>query len=99
MMAEHDGAGYPITYCLLSTATSIEIRKRTKALNKWASRLCDMSNINPDFCHLDKVMGEIGMARGVWKTVKLQLCWWHMQKALRERLAKRKLLTTPYNGE
>ena len=39
------------------------------------------------------------MARGVWKTVKLQLCWWHMQKALRERLAKRKLSTTPYNGE
>ena len=62
MMAEHDGAGYPITYCLLSTATSIEIGKHTKALNKWASHLCDMYNINPDFCHLDKDMGEIGMA-------------------------------------
>ena len=31
--------------------------------------------------------------------VKLQLCWWHMWKALRERLAKRKLSTIPYNGE
>ena len=99
MMADHDGTGYPIMYCLLSTTTSIEIGKCTKALNKWASRLRDMYNINPDFCHLDKDMGEIGMARGVWKTVKLQLCWWHMWKALRERLAKRKLLTTPYNGE
>ena len=98
-MAKHDGTGYPIMYCLLSTATSTEIRKCTKALNKWASRLRDMYNINPDFCHLDKDMGEIGMAQGVWKMVKLQLCWWHMRKALRERLAKRKLSTTPYNGE
>jgi len=98
-MAEHDGAGYPLAYCLLSTATSIEIGKRTKALNAWASCLRDKYGINPDFCHLDKDMGEIGMARGVWKMVKLQLCWWHMRKALRERLAKRKLSTTPYNGE
>jgi hypothetical protein len=95
-MAEHDGAGYPIAYCLLSTATSIEIGKRTKALNAWASRLRDEYGIYPDFCHLDKDMGEIGMARGVWKA-KLQLCWWHMRKAIRERLAKNKLSTTPYH--
>jgi hypothetical protein len=62
MMAEHDGAGYPLTYCLLSTATSIEIRKHTKALNAWASHLHDEYNIDPDFCHLNKDMGGITMA-------------------------------------
>lgn len=76
-MAEHDGTGYPLTYCLLSTATSIEIGKRIKALKAWVSHLRDEYNIDPDFCHLDKDMGEIGMARGV----------------------KKKLSTTPYNGE
>jgi hypothetical protein len=61
-MAEHDSAGYPLTYCLLSTATSTEIGKCSKALNAWASQLCDDYNIDPNFCHLDKDVGEIGMA-------------------------------------
>ena len=94
VLAEH-----PLSYCPLSTATPIETRKRTKALIAWTSHLRDKYEINPDFCLRGKDMGEIGMAPGVWKMAKLQLCWWHMRKALRERFAKRKLSTTPYNGE
>ena len=41
-------------------------------------------------------MAEIGMLRKVWNP-KIQLCWWHLQKAVRERLSKNKLSTTPYN--
>ena len=62
VMAEHDGSGYPLANCLLSTATSIEIGKHTKALKAWALCLHDKYNINPDFCHLDKDMGGIRMA-------------------------------------
>ncbi len=32
----------------------------------------------------------------VWPTAKISLCWWHMRKSVRERLAKAKLSTTPY---
>ena len=32
----------------------------------------------------------------VWNP-KIQLCWWHLKKAVRERMKKTKLSTTPYN--
>ena len=35
----------------------------------------------------------------VWTLVKIQLCWWHLQKAVWEQLAKNKLSTTPYNAK
>ncbi|KAJ7600229.1 hypothetical protein C8J56DRAFT_879955 [Mycena floridula] len=41
-----------------------------------------------------KDIAEIGMARDVWEGAKIQLCWWHMQKAVEQRLAK--VSTTPY---
>jgi hypothetical protein len=97
-MAEHDGTRYPLAYCLLSMASSIEIGKCTRALKSWVTCLHDDYNIDPDFCHLDKDMGEIRGVRGVWK-LKLQLWWWHMQNAVKKRLAKKKLATTPYNRE
>ncbi|THU79226.1 hypothetical protein K435DRAFT_884508 [Dendrothele bispora CBS 962.96] len=97
VMAEHDNAGFPLSYCLLSTATSMEQRKRTKALCRWVRRLRDQWGINPDFVHIDKDMAEIGMVRKVWPQAKIQLCWWHLRRAVRERLAKAKLSTTPYN--
>ncbi|KAK7438928.1 hypothetical protein VKT23_009431 [Stygiomarasmius scandens] len=97
VMAEHDNAGFPLSYCLLSTATSMEQRKRTKALCKWVTQLRDQWGVNPEFVNIDKDMAEIGMVRKVWPTAKIQLCWWHLRRAVRERLAKAKLSTTPYN--
>jgi hypothetical protein len=96
VMAEHDNAGFPLAYCMLSTATSLEIGKRKKALTRWVEKLRDTYGIRPRFAHTDKDMGEIGMLREVWDP-KIQLCWWHLRKAVRERLGKSKLSTTPYN--
>ncbi|KAF7799214.1 hypothetical protein EIP86_010446 [Pleurotus ostreatoroseus] len=121
IMAEHDNAGYPLSYCLLSTASSMDVKKRTKALSAWAEVLRDTYHVFPKFIHLDKDMGEIAMSRHVWVNhpksemqkligeepqwstlenwiVKLQLCWWHLRRAVSQRLAKSKLSTTPYNA-
>ena len=38
------------------------------------------------------------MLQDVW-LAKIQLCWWHLRKAVRERLSKKKLSTTPYNAQ
>lgn len=96
-MGEHDNAGFPLSYCMLSTATSIEIGKRKTALGRWVTALRDTYSIMPRFAHTDKDMGEIGMLRDVWDS-KIQLCWWHLKKAVRERLGKGKLSTTPYHA-
>ncbi|KIK05393.1 hypothetical protein K443DRAFT_3879 [Laccaria amethystina LaAM-08-1] len=96
VMAEHDNAGFPLSYCLLSTATAIDLGKRTKALMSWTRCLKDKYGVNPKFVHVDKDMAEIAMAKVVWDA-KISLCWWHLQRAVRTRLANGKLSTTPYN--
>lgn len=98
MMAEYDNAGFPLTYCLLSTATAIDQGKRTKALSAWAKCLRDQYGVNPQFTHVDKDLAEIGCLKEVWNS-KISLCWWHLRRAVRTRLAKGKLSTTPYNSE
>ncbi|KAJ7101717.1 hypothetical protein C8R44DRAFT_887916 [Mycena epipterygia] len=96
IMGEHEGAGFPISYCLLSTATSIDQGKRTQALTAWAKCVRDTYGIIAQFTHVDKDMAEIGMLREVWNA-KISLCWWHLRRAVRTRLASRKLSTTPYD--
>jgi len=98
IMGEHDNAGFPLTYCLLSTATAIDQGKRTKALSAWAQCLHDKYGVHPIFIHTDKDMAEIGCSKAVWEA-KINLCWWHLRRAVRTRLAKAKLSTTPYNVE
>jgi len=75
----------------------LDVGKRKKALTAWVECLRDKYGVNPTFTHTDKDMAEIGMLRDVW-SVKIQLCWWHLRKAVRERLSKKKLATTPYNA-
>jgi hypothetical protein len=43
-------------------------------------------------------MAEIGCSKSVWEA-KINLCWWHLRRAVRTCLAKAKLSTTPYNFE
>ena len=57
-MGEHDNTGFPLTYCLLSTATAIDQGKHTKALSAWAKCLRDKYGIEPKFIHVDKDMAE-----------------------------------------
>lgn len=96
VMAEHDNAGFPVSYCLLLTATSIEQGKRKKALAGWATCIKEVYDINPIFVHVDKDMAEISMAKEVWPA-KINLCWWHLRRAVWTRLGQAKLTTTPYN--
>ena len=43
-------------------------------------------------------MAEIGCSKTVWNA-KINLCWWHLRRMVRTRLAKGKLSTSPYNVE
>ena len=98
-MGEYDNTGFPLMYCLLSTAEALEIRKRKKALNNWAAVLQDRYGIIPIFTHTDKDMAKISMLCDIWLSVKIQLCWWHLRKAVQEQLSKNKLSKTPYNAK
>ena len=62
-MAEHDNAGFPLSYCLLSIVTAIDQGKQTKALTAWTKCLKEKYGVNPTFVNVDKDMAEIGMAK------------------------------------
>lgn len=98
-MAEYDNAGFPLSYCLLSTTGSTEKGKRTKALENWTIQVRNRYDVNPSWVHVDKDMAEIGMVLRVWPGAKVSICWWHERKAVRERLNKAKLSTTPYDAD
>jgi hypothetical protein len=95
-MGEYDNAGFPVSYLLLSTASSIDQGKRRQALTAWAKCLRDTYGIIARFTHVDKDMAEIGMLKDVWDA-KICLCWWHLRRAVRTRLAMAKLTMTPYD--
>jgi hypothetical protein len=96
ILGEYDNAGFPLSYCLLSTVAATEIGKRTKALTAWGTVLCDMYRVILQFVHVDKDMAKIGSCRKTWSQAKIQLCWWHLRKAVRTPLQLAKLSTMPY---
>ena len=97
VLGEYDNTGFPLSYCLLSTASSIDDGKWLKALEAWAVDLRQKHGIIPKFVHTAKDMAEIGMSQRVWSEAKHQLCWWHIREVLKKRL-KGNLPTTPYNA-
>lgn len=60
VLGEYDNAGFPLSYCLLSTVAATEIGKRTKALTAWGTALREKYGIIPQIVHVDKDMAEIG---------------------------------------
>ena len=79
-------------------ASSLEVKKGTKALEGWAAILHDVYSVIPRFVHTDKDMAEIGASQHTWPNVKHQLCWWHQHKAL-WRCLRGNLPTSMYNAQ
>ncbi|KAJ7815604.1 hypothetical protein B0H13DRAFT_1924093 [Mycena leptocephala] len=65
IMAEQDRAGFPLSYLLLSTVTSIDQGKWMKALMAWAKYVCDKYRVKPQFSHIDKDMTEISVIKSM----------------------------------
>ena len=82
----------------IDTATSVEDRKCTRALEAWATILRDEYGVRPRFVHTDKDMAEVGASRRVWPDTKHQLCWWHQREAIRRQI-KGNLPTSAYNPQ
>ena len=98
VIGEQDNRGFPLAYCLVSTASSVADSKHQIALTAFLSNLRNAYDLQPHFIHTNKDIAEIHAAQTVWPESKHQLCWWHLREALRRRLAKAKLSTTPYDA-
>ena len=96
ILGEYDNTGFPLSYCLLTTASSLEDQKCTRVLESWGTILRDTYGLVSRFVHMDKDMAEIGTSQHVWPEAKHQLCWWHQHEALWRQL-KGNLPTSRYN--
>ncbi|ESK81758.1 hypothetical protein Moror_16738, partial [Moniliophthora roreri MCA 2997] len=83
IMGEHDNTGMPLSYCLVMT-----ILKDHYGVD-----------YNGGFVHVDKDMAEIEMIQEAWKLAKIQICLYHMKKAVRRHIGMAKLATTPYQPD
>jgi len=83
----------------LSTATSIEKQKRRRALKAFLEVIKFKYGTSPRFIYTDKDAAEIGAAHDVWKDAKHQLCQWHVERAIGNRIKKQALATTKYNAK
>ena len=98
VIGEHDNAGYPIAYCLLTTAMAIADSKRKLALASFLKHVRNTYQVHPTFTHTDKDPAEIGACEIAWPGRKHVICRWHWQKAVHERLCKPALATTKYDA-
>ncbi|KAJ6528291.1 hypothetical protein DFH09DRAFT_866470, partial [Mycena vulgaris] len=59
VLGEHDNAGFPLSYCLLSTVGASNLGKRREALKVWAQQLRDKYGVILRFVHVDKDMAPL----------------------------------------
>jgi len=58
-----------------------------------------MRGLEPTFFLTDKDFAQISAAKFVWKGIKIQLCLWHIKKAIETRLSNNKTSQQiNYNG-
>ncbi|CAG8541272.1 23481_t:CDS:2 [Dentiscutata erythropus] len=106
--ANHRGYGMPLAYLFLlmcdGTEESYNNPKNTtctrvQALREFFSSLRN-EGLLPAFVLLDKDAGEISAVEEAWSwTANIQLCYWHLDHAIRRRLKDKKPKASGYSKE
>ena len=98
VLAEVNGMGFPLAYMLLTTATAIIDDVRTKMITHFFDKLYHIG-INPTFVMTDKDSAQISAVKTIWPDAYIQLCLWHLKRAIKRQLGlKKQPKTTRYHG-
>ncbi|CAD6983061.1 unnamed protein product [Tilletia controversa] len=93
VLAEVNGTGVPLLYLLLDTKDMRGDGRRIEMLSEVLAMLKGMG-VSPSFVGCDKEAAEIKAIGQVWPDAKVQLCYWHVRRALRQRLGNGKATMT-----
>ncbi|KAA8641710.1 uncharacterized protein ATNIH1004_011846, partial [Aspergillus tanneri] len=106
VLAEVEGTGVPLAYCLVellkpppqaNPAQKKPIRAdpgaTTYILQQFLERLKNFG-FNPRCVAIDKDSSEIAAVTAVWSGVKVQLCYWHVKRAVSTKLNSSKSTNT-----
>jgi hypothetical protein len=87
IMGVIDGTGFPLSYLLISAGKN---RNITGILTSWMQTLKERNFKKFPIILTDKDFAEINAAQMVWPEAQIQLCAWHVQRAIKQRLASNK---------
>ena len=88
--AEVDGMGFPLAYLFLENNGNCGNGIRTGIIIDFLLQL-KMRELEPEFFLSNKDFSQVSTARFVWKSIKVQLCLWHIKKAVEARLSNNKI--------
>ncbi|CAG8797972.1 20949_t:CDS:2, partial [Gigaspora margarita] len=98
VLAEVDRMEFPLAYMLLTTANAIIDGIHTKMITHFFDKLYHIG-INPTFVITDKDSAQISAVKMIWPDAYIQLCLWHLKRAIKRQLGlKKKPKTTRYHG-
>jgi hypothetical protein len=93
VLAELDGTGVPLAYCFVDIVENNKKNERRAMPGAISSVLCQFlqnlraSDLDPTFFGTDKDTSEIFAVRQIWPNAIIQLCYWHVRRAIRTKLA------------
>jgi len=86
VIGQSDGAGFALAYLLISSNTNTKKSDgmRTSILTEFFNQLQNRGLKYLEFFLSDKDFAQITAAQSVWSNIKIQLCLWHIKKALKK---------------
>ena len=98
LMGEVSGSGLPLGWLFVRPKRkNPPLHAKRDVLIEWFKYFREECDIWPHFTLSDKDLSEINALRSVWPNADYQLCYWHVLRALRKRLAIRKRAPAPYS--
>lgn len=95
-MAIVDGAGFPISYLFIAPGKNRDI---TNIITEWFVALKTQQLANVRIFYTDKDLSQINAAKATWNNIKVQLCLWHVNRAVEQKLSSRtKVQVIRYNA-
>jgi hypothetical protein len=98
MHAEFDGSGFPLAYLFLEHNGKCGDGIRTEIITKFVLQLKE-KGLDPEFILTDKDWAQIKACHSTWPKAKIQLCRWHINRAITTRLQSDQMVARDtYNG-
>lgn len=86
VIGQFDGAGFAMAYLFIEGSKKND-GARTEILLLFFKELYNLGMNNIQFFLTDKDFAQISAAQHTWPNVKIQICLWHIKKALKKRFA------------
>ncbi|GJE99912.1 hypothetical protein PsYK624_161870 [Phanerochaete sordida] len=97
-VAGAEGSGIPLAFLMIQSSKEAAEGAKEQLITSFLSQL-KARGVNPEYTLSDKDWSEINAMNAVWPKAKHLLCFWHVLRALKKRLAKNKERPSKYDAE